>query len=249
MGVDIVSKDGQQHYDINSPVSGLVMRPNILSISADHLLVGMFVGQAHGMFAGPFALTDNYVTLSCDLTAKTAVEKGNIALPGTPWSCLMVYNNKPIRMSNALKMADGSHIIPMDKNPRDPYNRFEVNFNREFIWTDAEGGNPTYGSWGSMTVNKQPLTLGGVSTNGGMSVRFPYAERYWIIDIPETETGTGTLRSCTKDGKMTETTPDGFRNITVNSHIISQGAGKFFVLNVGKQNKEEVFQTGHIEFK
>ena len=249
MGVDIISKDGQQHYDIESPVSGLVMRPNMINFDGNHLLVGLFVGNIHGMFAGPFALTNDYITLDCDLTTKTAVEKGKLALPGAPWSCLMMYNNNPVRMSNVIKMADGSFVVPTDKNPRDPYNRFEVNFNREFIWADANGSNLTFGSWGSMTVNKQAFAPGGVSTDGGMSVRFPYAGRYWMIDIPDTETGTGTLRSCTRDGKMTQSTPSGFQNITVNSHIISKGGGKFTILNAGKQNKEIVFQIGSLEMK
>lgn len=249
VAIDIISKDGQQHYDIENPISGLVMRPNMMNFYDNHMLIGLFVGNIHGMFAGPFALTNSYVTLDCDLTAKTITEKGKLALPGAPWSCLMTYNNKPIRMSNVIKMADGSFIVPTDKNPRDPYNRFEVNFNREFIWTDADGSNLTFGSWGSMTVNKQPLKLGGVSTDGGMSYRFPYDGRYWVIDIPDTEIGTGTLRSCTRDGKMTQTTPAGFQNLTVNSHITSKGGGKFSVLNIGKQNKEEVFQTGSIEMK
>ena len=247
--IDIITKDGQEHYDIDNSINGLVMRPNIMNFDGSQMLVGMFVGNVHGSYAGGFALTNNYVTLACDLQSKTAIEKGKLALPGAPWSCLMMFNNKPTRMSNVIRMADGSFIVPTDKNPRDPYNRFEINFNREFIWADADGSNPTFGSWGSMTVNKQPLIWGGVSVDGGMSYRFPYAGRYWMIDIPDTEIGTGTLRSCTRDGKMTQTTPEGFQNITINSHIISVGDGKFSVLNIGKQNKEEVFQIGSIEMK
>ena len=146
-------------------------------------------------------------------------------------------------------MADGSYIVPTDKNPRDPYNRFEVNFNREFIWADADGSNLTFGSWGSMAVKKQFFILGGVTTDGGLSVRFPFAGRYWLIDVPDTEVGTGTLRSCTRDGKMTQTTPEGFQNIKVNSHFFSKGGGKFAILNIGKQNKEDIIQVGSFELK
>lgn len=249
MRIDIISKDGQQQYDIESPISGLVMRPTMMSFNGDHILVGMFIGNLHGMFAGAFALTNDYVTLDCDITSKTVVEKGRNSLPGAPWSCLMRYDNKPVRMGNVIKMADGSFIVATDKNPRDPSNRFEINFNREFIWVDADGSNLTFGSWGSMTVRKQAFAPGGFSTDGGMSVRYPYAGRYWMIDIPDTEVGTGTLRSCTRDGKMTQTTPDGFQNITTNSHIINMDAGKFAVLNIGKKNKEFIIQTGSIEMK
>ena len=249
IGIDVINKDGQQHYDIDSPVNGFVVRPSIMDINDEHFLIGMFTGNKHGMYASAFALTDNYITLDCDLSTKTAVEKGQISLPGAPWSCLIAFNNKPVRMGNVIKMADGSYIVPSDKNPREPYNRFEVNFNREFIWADADGSNLTFGSWGSMNVTKAPRFLGGFSVDGGMSVRFPYAGRYWMIDVPETETGTGTLRSCTRDGKMTQTTPDGFQNITVNSQIINNGGNKFTVLNAGEQNKEHIFQIGSIEMK
>lgn len=249
IGVDIVSKDGQQHYDIDNSIGELAMRPNMIDFDNNHLLIGMFVGSSWGAYAGGFALTNDYVTLECDLQAKTVKEKGKLSLPGGPWSCLMMTNNNPVRMSNVIKMIDGSYIVPTDKNPRDPYNRFEVNFNREFIWADADGSNLTFGSWGSMTVRKQPFVIGGVSTDGGMSVRFPYASKYWLIDIPETEVGTGTLRSCTRDGKITQSTPAGFQNITANSHIISEGDGKFTVLNMGKQDKEFTIQVGSVEMK
>lgn len=249
MGVDVINKDGQQHYDIEQPISGLAMRPTMMNINDNHILFGIFVGNAHGSYANGFALTDDYVTLDCDLTAKKAIEKGRLSLPGAPWSCLIMYANKPTRLGNVIKMADGSFIVPSDKNPREPYNRFEINYNREFIWADADGGNLTFGSWGSMTVNKAPRLLGGFSVDGGQSVRFPYAGRYWMIDIPETETGTGILRSCTRDGKMTQTTPANFQNITANSQIVSNGDGKFTVFNSGKVNKEFVFQIGSIEMK
>lgn len=247
IGVDIITKDGQQHYDMDNHISGLVVRPSIMSYDDNSILIGIFTGNAHGQYAGSFALTDNYITLNGDLSTKTVVERGRITLPGAPWSCLMMYNNKPTRMGNVIKVADGSYIVPSDKNPREPYNRFEVNFNREFIWADADGSNLTFGSWGSMFVTKQPRFFGGFSIDGGMSVRFPYSGRYWMIDIPDSEVGNGVLRSCTRDGKMTQSTPDGFQNITVNSRIIPNGSGNFIVLNMGKQNKEPVFQTGSIE--
>lgn len=201
------------------------------------------------MYAGAFALTNDYITLDCDLTSKKAIEKGRLSLPGAPWSCLLMYNNRPVKMNNVIAMADGSYIVPTDKNPRDPYNRFEVNFNREFIWADADGSNLTFGSWGSMAVKKQFFILGGVTTDGGLSVRFPFAGRYWLIDVPDTEVGTGTLRSCTRDGKMTQTTPEGFQNIKINSHFFSKGGDKFAILNIGKQNKEDIIQVGSFELK
>jgi hypothetical protein len=249
MFVDIISKDGQQHLDIETPVNGLALRPNVMSYDDNHILLGLFVGNIHGMYAGAFALTNDYITLDCDLTSKKAIEKGRLSLPGAPWSCLLMYNNRPVKMNNVIAMADGSYIVPTDKNPRDPYNRFEVNFNREFIWADADGSNLTFGSWGSMAVKKQFFILGGVTTDGGLSVRFPFAGRYWLIDVPDTEVGTGTLRSCTRDGKMTETTPEGFQNIKINSHFFSKGGGNFAILNIGKQNKEDIIQVGSFELK
>jgi len=100
----------------------------------------------------PVLQTDDYITLDCDLAAKTAVEKGRLSLPSAPWSCMVMFNNNPVRMSTSTRMADGS--------------------------------NMTFGSWGSMTVN---------------------------------------------------------------SHIINGGHGKFTVLNISKQRKKPVIQVGTIE--
>ena len=247
LDIDIISKDGQQHYDIEHPISGLTVRPTLMNISGDHLLLGLFEANAWGSYANGFALTDDYVTLDCDLTSKNATEKGRLKLPGAPWSCLVMFANKPVRLGNVIQMTDGSFIVPTDKNPREPYNRFEINFNREFIWADADGSNLTSGSWGSMTVNKSPLILGGFSTDGGMSVRFQYGGRYWLIDVPESELGSGSLRSCTRDGKMTQNTPSNFQFIKPTSQIIVTDANKFLVFNAGKVGKEFIFQTGSIE--